>query len=123
MTAHVVLQHQDLLRNVGVYNSILTILRLPLRRTTRPGELDAAENPDRARLFGQCYKFLQAFCAGNPGNQELVFSNVDLFFSHVGTEGLDVAPAIQESVHGNRALAAQVNDAVFRTFIQVRPLS
>ena len=68
--------------------------------------------------------------------QDLVFAHMDLFFSHVGTEGLDVANTIAETARGNRALAAQVHESgsidscvairqvlftsivVFRTFIQ-----
>ena len=42
--------------------------------------------------------------------KELVFAHMDLFFSHVGTEGLDVASAIAETARGNRALAAQVQE-------------
>lgn len=91
---HVVRQYQDLLRNVGSYTSILTILKLPLPRTSIPNALDAPEDPERCALFQKCYSFLSVFCAKHPVNQELVFSNVDLFFSHVGTEGLDVAGAL-----------------------------
>ena len=117
-TADVVAKHQDVLRNLDAHSVVLGLLQLPLERIPCPGELDTVSDEERKRLFQTCYDFLRVFCKGNTTNQEIVFSQTELFFAHVGIAKLDVASTIAESVRDNRELSAQVNEKILRKFVQ-----
>ena len=105
---HVLRTHQDVLRNSGVFDVIIRILQLPLRRHKVPGEMDEADNIPRRDLFQHCYDFIGAFCQGNAQNQQLSFQKMALYLSNMGIRSLNCADAISATLRDNALLLSQV---------------
>lgn len=63
---------QRLLRNVGVHTVVLDLLQVPYDR-----------KGDRRMdgLMELAHEFLQSFCLGNPQNQHLLHTHLDLFLN------------------------------------------
>ena len=56
------LNHQEIMRAIGVHKTILRILQMPLKRVSVKGQLDQADDSVRCKLFNTCYIFLRHFC-------------------------------------------------------------
>ena len=77
-------EEDQVLRNLDAHSVVLGLLRLPLERIPNPGQLDSVSDEERKNLFQTCYEFLRVFCKSNTTNQEIIFSQTELFFAHVG---------------------------------------
>jgi len=63
---------QRLLRNVGVHTVVLDLLQVPYDRKG-DRQMDG--------LMELAHEFLQSFCLGNPQNQHLLHTHLDLFLN------------------------------------------
>jgi len=100
--------HQELLRNIGAHEKVLTIFGLP-----------CTGNEPRKRLFQLGYDFLEAFCWENPSNQELLFEKIELLSSHIAEENLNAADCVGAVVKDNTRLCEIIPTSVIYQYVKL----
>ena len=117
-TVQSVVNHQEIMRAIGVHNSMFKLLQFPLVRVNAESGPDSAKDPLRKDLFAACYRFLRLFCRKNTVNQEIIFANNRTYLGHVGVLGLNPADTIAEAVRDNQVLTGQVTEKTIRFFVE-----
>lgn len=87
-------RNQTILRNMGVHDEILRILRMPWRK-------------EYHQLWKLCYLFLKQFCSQNKTNQILLIPHLEFYLSQMGYK-LNIADFLEDLFHDNYHIVSHI---------------